>query len=286
MNIESHIISLVKLLDDEDVFISKTAYEKLLNFGSEALPVLLNLRETVDGNLRNLLDEIVDAIRYRNYLREVVTYFKDDEKDIERGAYLVAKFAYSDVNFKEYSEKLDLMAFELKRRIYTRENFDDIVDAVNKFFFVEKGFRGNFENYYEPDNIFINRVIDRRLGVSITLSLVYILVGRRANLPVYGVDLPGCFIVRYESNGFEIYVDPFNGGKIMSRRDCERLISQLGYSQNYRYLKRATSEVIVKRMFENLALSYKNNGYLEKASKLTEIVKLIESIDENLHTDG
>lgn len=190
MNFERRIISLVKLLDDEDVFISKTAYEKLINSGVEALPVLLNLRETIGGNLKNLLDEIVDVIKYRGYLEEVVAYFKDAERDIERGAYLVAKFAYPDVNFKEYSEKLDLMALELKRRIYTRENFDDIIDAVNKFFFVEKGFRGNFENYYEPDNIFINRVIDRRLGISITLSLVYILVGRRANLPVYGIDLP------------------------------------------------------------------------------------------------
>ncbi|CUS82256.1 Regulator of sirC expression, contains transglutaminase-like and TPR domains [Candidatus Kryptonium thompsonii] len=285
MNFERRIISLVKLLDDEDVFISKTAYEKLINSGVEALPVLLNLRETIGGNLKNLLDEIVDVIKYRGYLEEVVAYFKDAERDIERGAYLVAKFAYPDVNFKEYSEKLDLMALELKRRIYTRENFDDIIDAVNKFFFVEKGFRGNFENYYEPDNIFINRVIDRRLGISITLSLVYILVGRRANLPVYGIDLPGCFVVRYESNGFEIYVDPFNGGKKMSRGDCGKLISQLGYSQKCKDLKRATADVIVKRMFENLALSYKNNGYLEKANKLTEIIKLIELVDENLHTD-
>ncbi len=285
MSLEKRIISLVRLLDDEDAFISKVAYEKLVNSGDGAIPVLLSLRETVSENLRNLLDEIVETIRYRSYLGEIASYFNDAERDIERGAYLVAKFAYSDVNFKEYSEKLDLMAFELRRRIYTKESFDDIVDAVNKFFFVEKGFRGNFENYYEPDNIFINRVIDRRLGISITLSLVYILVGRRANLPVYGVALPGNFIVKYESNGFEIYVDTFNGGRIMSRADCERLISQLGYSQKQKYFGRATAGTIVKRMFEILVLSYRNNGYLEKARKLDEIIKLIEFIDENLHAD-
>ena len=76
MNFERRIISLVKLLDDEDVFISKTAYEKLINSGVEALPVLLNLRETIGGNLKNLLDEIVDVIKYRGYLEEVVARFK------------------------------------------------------------------------------------------------------------------------------------------------------------------------------------------------------------------
>lgn len=283
MSPERYIISLVKLLDDEDVFVSKSAYEKLVDLGVEAIPVLSKIKHNVSENVKNLLDKIVDTLKYKNYTSEVVSYFMAHEKDIERGAYLVARFAYPDVNFRKYSEMLDLMAFELKKRIYMVENLYDIVEVVNRFFFVEKGFRGNFENYYEPDNIFINRVIDRRLGIPITLSLIYILVGRRANIPVYGVGIPGHFVVRYESNGFEIYVDPFNGGKIMARSDCEKLISQLGYSQKDEYLKRATPEMIVKRMFGNLALAYKNNGYIENAEKLIKILKLIESLNENLH---
>lgn len=283
MSFENYIISLVKLLDDEDVFVSRSAYEKLVNIGIEAIPVLSKIKNNVNESVRSLLDEIVDALKYRDYINEVISYFTAGEKDIEKGAYLVAKFAYPEVNFKRYSEILDLMAFELRKRIYTVEKLYDIVETVNKFFFLEKGFRGNFENYYEPDNIFINRVIDRRLGIPITLSLAYILVGRRANIPIYGVGIPGHFVVRYESNGFEIYVDPFNGGKIMTRSDCEKLISQLGYSKKEEYLKRATPEVIVKQMFGTLAIAYKNNGCAENAEKLIKILKLIETLNENLH---
>jgi regulator of sirC expression with transglutaminase-like and TPR domain len=286
VSIKGYITSLIKLLDDEDIFISRSAYERLLGLGTDAIPVILEFRENASGHLKNLLDEIVDNLRYRKYVDDVISYFKSADKDIERGAFLVAKFAYPDLNFKEYSEILELMALDLKKRIYTKDNIFDIVGAVNKFFFFEKGFRGNYENYYEPDNVFINRVIDRRVGIPITLSLVYILVGKRANLPVYGVALPGHFVVRYESNGFEIYVDPFNKGRLMTKNDCEKLISQLGYAQRREYFMRATADDIVKRMLGNLALAYKNSGYVEKANKLIEIIKLIEVIDENLHTNG
>ncbi len=275
MNIKGHIASLIKLLDDEDVFISRSAYERLLDLGADVIPVILKFRENASEHLKNLLDEIVDTLRYRKYVEDVVSYFRSVDKDIEQGAFLVAKFAYPDMNFKGYSEILELMALDLKKRIYAKDGILDIVEAVNKFFFVEKGFKGNFENYYEPDNVFINRVIDRRVGIPITLSLVYILVGKRANLPVYGVSIPGHFIVRYESNGFEIYVDPFNKGRLMTRSDCEKLISQLGYSQKKEYFMRATADIIVKRMLGNLALAYKNSGYIEKANKLIEIIKLI-----------
>ncbi len=285
MSIKGHIASLIKLLDDEDIFVSRSAYERLLDLGTDAIPTILEFRANANGHLKNLLDEIVDNLRYRKYIDDVVSYFKSADKDIEQGAFLVAKFAYPDVNFKEYSEILELMALDLKKRIYTKDNIFDIVETVNRFFFIEKGFRGNFENYYEPDNVFINRVIDRRVGIPITLSLVYILVGRRANLPVYGVALPGHFVVRYESNGFEIYVDPFNKGRLMTKDDCEKLVSQLGYAQKEEYFMRATSGGIVKRMLGNLALAYKNSGYIEKANKLIEIIKLIEVIDEDLHTN-
>jgi len=282
---ERYIASLVKLLDDEDLFVSRSAYEKLLNFGADAIPLILRFRENAGEHLKNLLDEIVGILRYQKYIDDVIQYFKNYDRDIEQGAFLVAKFAYPDVNFKDYSEMLEIMALDLKKRIYTKEDLFEIVDAVNKFFFVEKGFRGNFENYYDPDNVFINRVIDRRVGIPITLSLVYILVGRRVNLPVYGVGLPGHFVVKYESNGFEIYVDPFNGGRLMTKADCEKFISQLGYAQKPEHFARATPESIVKRMFGNLALAYKNSGYIENANRIIEIIKLIEALDENLHTN-
>lgn len=286
MSMKGYIASLIKLLDDEDVFVSKSAYERLLGLGIDAIPVILKFRENANEHLKNLLDEVVDTLRYRKYIEDVVSYFKSTDKDIEQGAFLVAKFAYPDVNFREYSEILELMAFDLKKRIYSKDDLLEIVESVNKFFFVEKGFRGNFENYYEPDNVYINRVIDRRVGIPITLSLIYILVGKRANLPVYGIGIPGHFVVRYESNGFEIYVDPFNKGRLMTRADCERLISQFGYSQRKEYFMRVTADSIVKRMLGNLVLAYKNNGYIEKANKLIEIIKLIEGLDENLHTNG
>jgi regulator of sirC expression with transglutaminase-like and TPR domain len=280
---ERYIVSLIKLLDDEDSFVARTAYEKLMCLDPSHAPLISKYRENANPRLKVLLDEVIDSLRYKGYIDAVVDYFKNDGEDFEQGAFLVAKFAYPDVNFKSYSEILDLMAVDLRKRLYTKEDTLDVIEAVNRFFFFEKGFRGNFENYYEPDNSYINRVIDRKIGIPITLSLVYILVGKRINLPVYGIGMPGHFIVKYESNGFEIFIDPFNGGRLMSRSECERLLSQLGYVPKDDYFRRATAKEVVKRMFGNLVLAYRNNGYVDKANKLIEIIKLVESFDENLH---
>ncbi len=284
MNSERYIVSLIKLLDDEDAFVSRTAYEKLMCLDPDDVPLISKYRENANPRLRALLDEVIGSLQYKGYVDAVVDYFKNDGEDLEQGAFLVAKFAYPNVNFKSYSEILDLMAVDLRKRLYTKEGMLDVIESVNKFFFFEKGFRVNSENYYEPDNYYINRVIDRKIGIPITLSLVYILVGRRINLPVYGIGISGHFIVKYESNGFETYIDPFNGGRLMSRSECERLLSQLGHVPKDKNFRQATAKEVVKMMFGNLVLAYRNNGYFEKADKLIEIIKFVESFDENLHT--
>ena len=137
----------------------------------------------------------------------------DDRIDLAHGALLIAKAAYPDLNEYLYLDRLDRMAARVKLDMTANTESEDIITKLNDVLFEQEKFRGNRENYYDPDNSFLNRVLDRKTGIPITLSLIYIEVAGRLGLDVRGIGLPGHFITAlYHASG-KIFIDPFNRGK-------------------------------------------------------------------------
>ena len=115
----------------------------------------------------------------------------------------------------------------LRARLEDEQRPERAVMALNHYLFQELGFRGNTEQYYDARNSYLNEVLDRRTGIPITLSLVYIEVGRRAGLEVEGVGLPGHFVVRVQTPARGLIVDPFHGGTLMSEKDCQQRLDRI-----------------------------------------------------------
>ena len=145
-----------------------------------------------------------------------------------------------------------------------------------EFFHGELGFTGNEESYYEPENSYMNRVLDRRRGIPITLSVLYILIGRRVGLPFCGVGMPGHFIVRYDAPEGPIYLDPFGGGQILSVDECASLVEGLGYRFESRFLAEASPLCIVERMVNNLIGIYQQLGDETREKLLARYRELIQ----------
>ena len=131
----------------------------------------------------------------------------DDRIDLAHGALLIAKAAYSELNESLYLNRLDQMASRVKLDMTANADTpEDIIAKLNDIIFEQDKFRGNSKNYYDPDNSFLNRVIDRKTGIPITLSIIYIEVAGRLGLDVRGIELPGHFIaVLYHASG-EIFI--------------------------------------------------------------------------------
>ena len=183
----------------------------------------------------------------------------DDRIDLAIGALLIAKAAYPDLNKSIYLERLDRMAAGLRSRITAELDAVDIVTRINHLLFDKEKLRGNRENYYDPDNSFLNRVLDRKIGIPITLSLIYIEVGRRLGLEVRGIGLPGHFITALYHKSGNIFMDPFNRGEILTDDDCKAIIRNhlgaMGASQP-NWLAPVTKKELLVRMLRNLKLIY------------------------------
>ena len=185
----------------------------------------------------------------------------DHEVDLFGSAVAIARLGHDDVDAHALARGLDLIAEAVRERAGDRSRPDALAGVVTAELFENLGFRGNREHYTDPQNSYIDRVIDRRLGIPITLSLVYMEVAQRVGLECDGVGFPGHFLVRCGGDdGF--YVDPFNAGEQPTRQELlDRLEgSTASFPSIDSLLAAVTRRQILQRMLVNLCVAYQGMG--------------------------
>lgn len=180
------------------------------------------------------------------------------EATLDRAALDLASIEFPSLVAGPYLERLDAIALELGDETNGLGGAEFIA-AANTLLFDDIGFRGNEADYYDPRNSCLNWVMDQRTGIPITLSLLYMEVARRLGRQVYGIGLPGHFIVRYDDGNFATYLDPFNGGKLMSEADCRELVTGIAGAEalsDPNLLRPVDSRHVLVRMLNNLRGAY------------------------------
>ncbi len=171
--------------------------------------------------------------------------------------------------------RLESLASQIKATLPDRATGLQFIKAVNACLYDHLQFRGNEEDYYDPRNSCLNAVLSRRLGIPISLSIVYIEIARRLGHPVYGVGLPGHFIVVYEGEGCRYWIDPFHNGRILSFEDCCSLAHQAGgvdLRANPAMLAPVSKRQILVRMLGNLKSIYLRGQALDKARFILDLL--------------
>jgi regulator of sirC expression with transglutaminase-like and TPR domain len=182
----------------------------------------------------------------------------DGQIDLTRAAFIVARGEYPDLDVAAYLDRLDALA----RRARTSRALGDPLGQLHRLrecLFEEEGFSGNSEDYADPRNSYLNDVVDRRLGIPITLSLVLIDVGRRLGLEIEGIGLPGHFITGARVDGEQVLLDPFNRGAILTPEACREVVARaLGQPVELgpEHFAPVTNRQFLTRMLTNLKVSY------------------------------
>lgn len=182
----------------------------------------------------------------------------ETEIDLGRAALLIARAEYPDLDLPRYLLRLDELADGARSRGWEGSPLKRL-HRLRRLLFEEQGFRGNTEEYFDPRNSLLNDVLDRRLGIPITLSLVFMEVGRRLGLPVDGIRLPGHFIVGFRGDDEHLLLDPFHGGAIVTPEGCETVVSRaLGrpVTLTASHFAPVTNRQFLTRMLNNLKSIY------------------------------
>jgi regulator of sirC expression with transglutaminase-like and TPR domain len=273
---ESQWKALINLLGDDDPAIYQTVRDKILTF-EEAGEWLRPHRLSNDPVLRRRASEIV-----RHFDRqEADTWFlafclkHGEEFDLEEGIWLLALTQYPDINVEGYRALLDDIAGELRERIDFTESDKAVLSTINNYVFDELGFTGDEESYYDPQNSYLNRVIDRRKGNPINLSLLYLLLARRLELPVAGIGLPGHFVCRYQSTSAEIYLDAFHHGKFLTKADCIQYLVSGSHGLQDEFLSPVSTRRMLMRICSNLHQIY---GQMELSEETTRLQRYLVAL--------
>jgi regulator of sirC expression with transglutaminase-like and TPR domain len=269
--------SLLRLLDDESS-VYDIVQQKLMDMGADVVPLLRETAETGSQIVRERATEIAERItvgQLRMQFRDLIEHTDHGDIDLERGVFTVARYQYPNLDVKYYTEILNGMAAELDAKLTGHDDPNEILYLINSFFITQKKFQGNKYDYYHPDNSYINRVLELRMGNPISLCIVYLLISRRLNIPLTGIGMPSHFLLKYSVGTSEIFVDPFSGGQILTRQQCISSLDRAGFGYTPSYLEKVSNRYIIERVLRNLVLAYTQQGESLRAKNLITLLDVL-----------
>jgi len=275
---DTTIHALIRLLSDPNEQVARTIQDQLARLGSNVLPFLEQAGND-DATLQPRMAFIKEEIRFGQLKDEFQRFASKSarQEDWEQGTFLIAKLAYPNLDISHYVACLDQLAEEFRTKwLATESPSGKAARLLSNFLFKDKGFSGNREEYYDPDNSYLNRVIDTRQGIPISLSALYVFVGKRLGLPVVGVGMPGHFLVKLEGETPAQFVDCFNGGTILREEDCEQFITASGLEYDPTLLEKSSTPTMLARMLRNLLSIYEQESDEPMARRVRAFLELLE----------
>ena len=228
--------------------------------------------------------EFPDAIReFAQYVARPAEEIRLDE-----AALLLARTEYPALDLPAQLARLDALA--ARAECNSGQSPHANIAALNRLLFEQENFAGNEKESDDPRNSYLNDVLDRKMGIPITLSLIYQEVARRCGLPVVGVGFPGHFLVKYLTASGEILIDPYDRGAVLSLEDCEKkLKAQFGEEAEFRpaFLAESSTKQTVTRMLNNLKASFFRRKDFARVLTMIEMALAIEPTSrQELHDRG
>lgn len=266
---ESQRVALINLLADDDPAVYHTVRDKILSCGESACDWLRPHTLSSDHLLRRRIQEIIRHFDRQLADNRFLSFClkQGEDCDLEEGSWLLAQTQYTEINTEAYSALLDNFAEELRQRIEPHARASQILNTIVGYVYGELGFTGNEQDCYDPENNYLNRVLDRRTGNPINLCMVYLLLARRLRLPMVGIGFPGNFLCRYQTTSDEIYIDAFHRGKILTKTDCIQHLVRGNYDLHDHYLAPVTARRILARSCSNLHQIYSRLGHKEETTR-------------------
>jgi regulator of sirC expression with transglutaminase-like and TPR domain len=207
---------------------------------------------------------------------------REDRIDLGLAALLIAKEEYPRLVIEDYLERLDQLALGLAVEIDLEADARSIAKTIADYMAQDQGFEGDPDDYYSPRNSYLNEVMDSRHGIPISLSVLYMEVARRVGVHLLPVSMPGHFLVKLQSGGHDIFLDPFNRGEVVDVAGARRLFDsvydgRLQFSESM--LGAATKRQVLSRMLHNLKAAYVQADDYERALRIVELLTLITPWD-------
>lgn len=280
MPTKTEIESLIYLLEDPDPYVKTNVKNRLFELGEQAVPLLDEQKnQSKDDDERELINDIIQWITYGSLQEDFMDVLENgltNLKQLENAVFILARFENPTLREEEYKRKLDRFASMVSDDLRYQLDDSKKMHILLNFVFDELSFRGSSVDYYNPDNSYLHRVIDRRQGLPISLGLIVLFLARRLDLPFHGVNMPIHFMLKYKGELDEVLIDPFDRGKTVTYNQCYFFLKQNGVEPKSDHFETAQPYEILARCIRNLIQSYTR---LEKEDKVENLKNLLSTVE-------
>ena len=289
---DKEFIALISLLDDNDNEVFSHVSNKLVSLGVDGIPLLESAWETSNNQLiQTRLEELINKIQFSNVKDRLQKWIEGGGEDLLEGALLVSRFHYPDLDEFKVTQKIDTISKNIWIELNPALSPLEEVHVINHVFFQLHGFFGQQVQNPDPELGYINQVLDSKKGNSLSLSILYLVLAQKNDLPVYGVNLPYHFIMAYtrkhlspdellsgdQESQVMFYVNPLNKGIAFSRTEISNYIEQIKIKSHPKYYSPCHNLDIIKTLVYNQLSCYDQNGNTDKAQQLKELFDLFHS---------
>jgi regulator of sirC expression with transglutaminase-like and TPR domain len=278
--------ALINLLDEPDEKAFSLIREKVFSFGEDAIPLLEKaLENTFDELIQGRIEDMIGSIHRDNLYLDFMNWVSLGSEDLLKGFLLVTRTQYPDIEEADILSKVG----QLKLDVWLELNHDmtalENIKVLNHFFYTVHSFDGNKANMSAPQNFYINNLLETRKGSPLSLGMLYMILGRKCDLPIYGVNLPQHFILAYlneqkiskpTEDDVLFYINPFNKGAVFTRREIELFIRQLKIKPERSFFAPCSNNDIIKRLIRHLIFAYNQLGYPDKINDLDHLLSAFE----------
>ncbi len=282
----TEVNSLIRLLDDPDQEIYSHVHEKLLSFGSEAIEHLESaFEQAFDSILQERIANLVHEIQFGIVKNDLSLWVHGGSFDLLQGVLIINRYQYPDLDEQKIINQIEAIKRDIWIQMMNEASPAEQIKLINHVFYHLYGFSGNTSNHLDPQNSYINQVLETKKGNQISLAIIYSIVAQKLDIPVYGVNLPQHFILAYVDetqkeefeSGILFYINAFNKGFIFGRRDVDQFLKQLNLKSDKQFYEPCSNTEIIKRVLRNLISSYENLGSAEKVAELNELLSILEN---------
>jgi regulator of sirC expression with transglutaminase-like and TPR domain len=282
--------ALIRLLDDNDSEVFQQIETRLVTLGKDVIPHLETAwSSSLDALMQMRIENIIHKIQFEDLLQQIRVWASTGCIDLFKGALLIARHQYPDLNEQDITRHLDKIKKDAWLEMNPKLTALEQVRVLNRVFYDIHGFNGNTTNYHAPQNSYVNICLESKKGNPLMLAILYIEVARSAELPVYGVNLPEHFVLCYKDDDMLVplyagddiakilfYINPFSKGDIFSRKELDSFLKQLKLEPQKSFFEPCTNREMIQRLIRNLSNSYQKLGHMDKVEELEQMMRATE----------
>lgn len=276
--------ALISLLDDTDDEVQEIVGQKLRSLGEEVIPLLESYWEQSGFNplMQKRIEDLIHELQLNTLTARLLEWRDAGATDLLKGMWLVATYQYPDLTLESLQRQVDQLFYEAWLEFRHGMHPADQIDKMNYVFFRKMKFAANTRNFHSAANSMVNVLLETRRGNPISLCILYLLLGRRLGLPLYGVNLPNLFVLTYKQDHLQFYINVFNRGLVFERKDIDNFIAQLNLAPRPGFYEPCSHLEIILRVLRNLHMAFEKIGDEGRMREMQGLLDRLSPIPETL----